>query len=75
MTVLAESNAISTITSAMTTAFTSIVGDMMTTIGGILPIVLPVVGAVAVIFLGVRLFKRLSKKNCYVNIEHPLAVS
>ena len=61
MPVLAESNAMSTITSAMTTSFTSIVGDRMTTIGSILPIVLPVVGAVAVIFLGVRLFKRLAK--------------
>lgn len=61
MPVLAESNAMSTITSAMTTAFTSIVGDMMTTIGNILPIVLPIVGAVSVISLGVKLFRRFAK--------------
>lgn len=50
-----------TITSSLTSGFTSIVGDMMSSIGEILPIVLPVVGAVAVIFLGVKLFKKLAK--------------
>lgn len=50
-----------TITGSLTSGFTSIVSDMMTSIGSILPIVLPVVGAVAVIFLGVKLFKRLAK--------------
>lgn len=56
-----ESNSISSLVNSMTTSFTSITGDMMSGIGSILPIVLPVVGGIAVIFLGIRLFKKLSK--------------
>lgn len=52
---------INTIVSSMQTSFQSTASQMMTAIGNILPVLLPIVGAVAVIFLGVRLFKRLSK--------------
>lgn len=51
---------ISTVVSAMTSSFQSTANEMLSAIGNILPIVLPIVGAVAVIFLGVRLFRRLT---------------
>lgn len=52
---------ISTIVSSMQSSFTTTANEMMSAIGSILPVLLPIVGAIAVIFLGVRLFKRLSK--------------
>lgn len=61
MVLLEGSSAIDTLVTSMETSFTSMTSDMMDGIGGILPIVLPIVGAVAVVFLGVRLFKKLSK--------------
>lgn len=52
---------ISTIVTSMQSSFQSTANEMMSAVGNILPILLPIVGAIAVIFLGVRLFKRLSK--------------
>lgn len=46
------------ITTALKTAFTSVASDCMTAIGDILPVVLPVMGAVVVIGLAVGIFKR-----------------
>lgn len=50
-----------TIVSALTTAFQSAASDMMAAISGILPIALGVGAAILVIFLGWKLFKRLTK--------------
>lgn len=61
MIVLESTSVIGGLTSSMVSSFTSMVSDMMSGIGSILPVVLPITGAVAVIFLGVRLFKKLSK--------------
>ena len=49
------------ITGALTTAMTSVAGDMSTAIAGTLPIALGVAGGILVIFLGWKLFKRLTK--------------
>lgn len=46
---------------AMKTGFTSTQKSMLTTIGNILPIILVIVGAVLVVTLGIRLFKRFGK--------------
>lgn len=51
----------SELNSAMTTGFTSTQQAMLTSIGNILPIVLVVVGAILVVNLGIRFFKRHSK--------------
>lgn len=53
-----EANAIRT---ALTSAFNTASGDMMDAIAAILPIALGVGTSVLVIFLGWKLFKRLTK--------------
>lgn len=49
------------INAALSTAFTSVSSDMMEAIGTVLPIALGVAGAILVVFLGWKLFKRLTK--------------
>lgn len=49
------------ITGALTGAFQTVSNDMMSAISGVLPIALGVGGAILVIFLGWKLFKRLTK--------------
>lgn len=52
----------STIVTALTNAMTSAVNDAMEAIGAILPIVLPVLGAVTVIGIGIKIFKKVTGK-------------
>lgn len=47
--------------SALTTAFGTTASDCLSAIAAILPIVLPVMGGIVVITIGVRLFKKLAK--------------
>lgn len=49
------------ISATLGTAMQSVSGDMMEAIGTVLPIALGVAGAVLVIFLGWKIFKRLAK--------------
>ncbi len=49
------------IASTLGTAFQTVSSDMMSAISTVLPIALGVGGAVLVIFLGWKLFKRLAK--------------
>lgn len=49
-----------TIASALGSAFTTAVSDIMSAISTILPIVLPVLGAIAVISVGIRVFKKVT---------------
>lgn len=55
------SSAMTNINTAMTDALNTTASDAMATIGNILPIVLPIVGGIVVVFLGVKLFKRFAK--------------
>lgn len=48
--------------SALTTAFSSVASDALSTISAILPIALPIMGAVLVVMVGIRLFKSVAKK-------------
>ncbi len=50
------------VVTALTTSFTSVSGSIMDVIGKILPIALPVVGAVIVVSVGIKIFKSLVKK-------------
>ena len=49
------------INTALTTALTSVGNNVMATFGDILPTALTIVGAVMVVTLGVRLFKKIAK--------------
>ncbi|MEG0156005.1 MAG: hypothetical protein RR678_11635 [Lachnospiraceae bacterium] len=50
---------------ALTTALTSIAGEMTGTIASVAPIALAIVGGVMVITFGVAIFKKLTgSKNC-----------
>lgn len=48
-------------TETLTTAFTGVANDMTAAVGAILPIALGVGGTILVVFLGWKLFKRLTK--------------
>lgn len=59
---LGEGTPASAIQTALTTAFTSIAGDLETTITNVAPIALGVVGFGIVITFGVKWFKRITNK-------------
>lgn len=48
------------VTSALTAGFTSVATSMTGVIGDIIPIALPVVGAVLVVGFGIKAFKKVS---------------
>lgn len=50
----------STITSAVTTALQSVQSDSMSLIGSVLPYALAIMGAVIVVMVGIRVFKRVA---------------
>lgn len=52
----------SAVVTALTTAFSSVASDAMDAIGAILPIALPIMGAVLVAMIGIRIFKRVANK-------------
>ena len=47
---------------ALTAAFTSIASDCMSAISAVLPIALPIMGAVVVVCIGIRIFKKVASK-------------
>lgn len=51
----------STITTALTTAFSTVASDSMDAIKAVLPIALPVMGAILVIGIGIKIFKKVTK--------------
>lgn len=53
--------AMDTIQSALTSGFTSMVGDVMTAIGNVLPVVLPIFGAMMVISIVIGLVRKFKR--------------
>lgn len=49
------------ITNALTTAITSIGSDATDMIGAVLPVALPIMGAVLVVGIGIKVFKKFTK--------------
>lgn len=45
----------------LTTAITNFAGDAMTAIGTIIPVALPIMGAIVVVGLGITVFRKFSK--------------
>lgn len=54
-------SAVSSIQTALTTAFTQIASDFSTTISNVLPVALGITGMIMVIRFGISLFRRLAK--------------
>lgn len=50
-----------TVTDALANGFTTVANDALGAIARILPIALPVLGAVVVIMVGIRIFKRVAR--------------
>lgn len=50
-----------TVTNAMTTGLQTIADSMGTAIGNIIPVALPVMGMLAVVGVGIRIFHRIAK--------------
>lgn len=55
-----EATGLSAITSAVTTALASVQSDAMSLIASVLPYALAVMGAVIVVSIGIRVFKRVA---------------
>lgn len=60
--VIAESTGVAGIQEALTTAFTDVSTNVMSTITNVLPVALGIVGAVMVVTIGIKIFKRFSAK-------------
>lgn len=45
---------------ALTTGFTNLANDCLTAIGGIVPVVLPVLAGIVVIGIGIKVVKRIT---------------
>ena len=50
------------VTTALTTSFTSVATALTGDIGDVLPIALPVVGAMIVVTVGIKIFKKVVSK-------------
>lgn len=61
MNVMESATAMQTITNALVSGFTTIVNDIMTGIGNVLPVVLPVFGALMLIGIILSLVKKFKK--------------
>lgn len=58
----AETSDTTSIVTAMTSAFSTAASDCMSAISSILPVAIPVVGAIAVIGIGIKIFKKVTGK-------------
>lgn len=47
---------------ALTTGFGTVVGDVLSAIGTIAPVALPIMGAIIVITIAIKVFKKVSNK-------------
>lgn len=54
-------SSISTLTTSLTNGLSIIATDMLTALGAVLPVVLPVAGGIAVVMIGFKFFKKIAK--------------
>lgn len=59
---LAESATISTITTALTEGIKAIASDAMSAIASVIPVALPIMGAIVVVGIGIKVFKKVTGK-------------
>lgn len=64
MNVLLEASAgsLSGVTTALTNGITTVASDALSAIGSIVPVALPIMGAMAVVGIGIRIFKKVAGK-------------
>lgn len=53
-------NNMETLTTALVTGFTNVTTDMVGAIGSIVPVALPVLAAITVVGLGIKIFKKVT---------------
>lgn len=58
----ADATGMDALTDTMTSSFTEIANSVMSMIGKVLPIALPIIGGVMVIMFGIKIIKRLTNK-------------
>lgn len=51
----------STVTTALSSALTTIASDMAGVVGSVIPIAVPVLGGIMVVTLGIKVFKKFTK--------------
>lgn len=59
--VFASGGGDATVTSAMTTAVTSIASDALSGLASIIPVAAPIMGGLIIIMVGIRTFKKFTK--------------
>lgn len=55
-----EAATIATVTGALTTGITTIASDAMNAVGSVVPVALPIMGAVVVVGIGIKVFKKVA---------------
>mgnify|MGYP004528404009 CR=1 FL=1 len=55
-----EASTIATVTGALTTGISTIASDAMGAIGSVVPAALPIMGAVVVVGIGIKVFKKVA---------------
>ena len=58
----ATGNGLSSVETALTTSFTSVGSSMTSLVGKILPIALPIMGALLLVGFGIKAFKKVANK-------------
>lgn len=53
---------VSSVTTALTAGVTSIASDAMSAIGSVIPVALPIMGAVVVVGIGLKVFRKVTGK-------------
>lgn len=48
------------VVTALTTAFSTVAGEATDAIGAVLPIALPIMGAIVVVGIGIKIFKKVT---------------
>lgn len=58
----ASAGSLSGVTTALTNGITTVANDALSAIGSIIPVALPIMGAIAVVGIGIRIFKKVAGK-------------
>ena len=53
---------VSAVTTALTAGISSIANDAMSAIGSVIPLALPIVGAIVVVSVGIKVFRKVTGK-------------